>query len=72
MNHPAIYIPDYDTAARALSDGDLDDAHAASTPGPWREAVRRETDRRFYSNQQWHADFMAAPNSWIKNQFATA
>lgn len=22
------------------------DAHAASRPGPWREAIRRETDRR--------------------------
>ena len=56
--YPAAYSPDYDSAARALCDGDLDAAHAASNPGPWREAIRRETDRRYQHARLEYADIM--------------
>jgi hypothetical protein len=60
---PAQYSPDYDTAARALPDGLLDAAHAASHPGPWREAIRRETDRRYMAARMDYAAIMETPTT---------
>ena len=72
MTLPAHYSPDYATAARALPDGLLDQSHAASHPGPWREAIRRETDRRYESARMEYAAILADVNGYVRRQHATA